>query len=93
LPIELCYADVVKPREIITNGPEWIRIATLQPDADIIDIDLLACVPALFVTQSYKSWWEEWKEHLFKVSAHMYRNKINPEHEVPDDVVSLFPIL
>ena len=29
LPIKLCYADVVKPREIITSGLEWIRIAQL----------------------------------------------------------------
>jgi len=27
LPIRLCYADVVKPRETITSGLEWLRIA------------------------------------------------------------------
>jgi len=27
LPIALCYTDVVKPRETITSGLEWIRIA------------------------------------------------------------------
>jgi hypothetical protein len=27
LRIKLCYADVVKPREVITSGLEWIRIA------------------------------------------------------------------
>jgi len=58
LLIQHCYADVVKPREVITIGLEWIRIAQLQPDADTIDIDLLAWVPALFITQSYKQWWE-----------------------------------
>jgi len=50
LPIKLCYADVVKPRETITSGLEWIRIAPLPPDADTIDIDLSAWVPALFIT-------------------------------------------
>jgi hypothetical protein len=93
LPIRLCFADVVKPREMITNGLEWIKIARLQPDADTIDIDLSAWVPALFITQSYKRWWEEWKEHLFRVSAHMYRNMIDAEYEVPDDVVSPLSIL
>jgi len=39
LPIRLCYADVVKPREIITSGLEWIRIAHLEPNADTTDID------------------------------------------------------
>jgi len=34
LPIKLCCADVVKPRETITSGLEWIRIAQLQPNAD-----------------------------------------------------------
>jgi len=29
LPIRLCYADVVKPRETITSGVEWIWIAQL----------------------------------------------------------------
>jgi len=90
LPIKLCYADVVKTWEVRTSGLEWIRIAQLQPDADTTDTDLSAWVPALFITQSYKQWWEEWKEHLFKVSAHMYRNMIDPKHEVPDDVVSFF---
>jgi len=93
LPIKLCYADVVKLREVITSGLEWIGIAQLQPDADTTDIDLSAWVPALFITQSYKQWWEEWKEHLFKVLVHMYRNMIDPEHEVLDDVVSPFLIL
>jgi hypothetical protein len=93
LPIKLCYADVVMLREIITSRLEWIRIAQLQPDADTTDIDPSAWVPAFFITQSYKRWWEEWKEHMFKVSAHMYRNMIDPKHEVPDDIVSLFPTL
>jgi len=42
LPIRLCYANVVKPRETITSGLEWIRIGQLQPNADTIDIALSA---------------------------------------------------
>ena len=42
LPIGLSYADVVKPRETITIGLEWIRIAQLPPNADTSDIDLSA---------------------------------------------------
>ena len=61
LPIRLCYADVVKPREMITTRLEWIRVAQLQPDADTIDINRSAWVLALFITQLYKHWWEEWK--------------------------------
>jgi len=52
LPIRLCYADVVKLREIITSGLEWIRVAQLQPDSYTTYIDLSAWVPALFITQS-----------------------------------------
>ena len=89
LPIALCYADVVKPRETITSGLEWIRIAQLQPNADTLDIDLSAWVPALFITQMYKQWWEEWKEHLFCISALTYRGMINSKYKVPDDIVSL----
>jgi len=92
LPIRLCYADVVKPRETITSGLEWIRIAQLQPNADTTDIDLSACIPALFITQMYKQWWEEWKENLFSTSALTYRGMIDPNYKVPDNTVSLRPI-
>jgi len=49
LLIALCYADVVKPRELITNNLEWIRIAQLLPNADT-DVDLSDWIPALFIT-------------------------------------------
>jgi len=93
LPIKLCYADVIKPMETITRGLEWIRVAQLPPDADIVDVDLLARVPASFITESYKFWREEWKEQLFTTSAHVYWNMIDFEHEIPANVVSLSPIL
>jgi hypothetical protein len=64
LPIKLCYADVVNPRETITSGLEWIRVTQLLSDADTADIDLSALVPISFITESYKLWWEEWKEQL-----------------------------
>jgi hypothetical protein len=40
LPIKLYYADMIKPREIITSGLDWIRVAQLLPDDDTADIDL-----------------------------------------------------
>ena len=89
LPIKLYHADVVKQRETITSGLEWIRIAQLQPNADTSDIDLSAWIPALFITQMYKQWWEEWKEHLFSTSAQTYRSMIDPNYKVPDNIVSL----
>jgi hypothetical protein len=52
LPIKLCYANVVKPREAITSGLEWIRVAQLSPDADTADVDLSTS----FITESYKLW-------------------------------------
>jgi hypothetical protein len=90
LPIRLYFADVEKPRETITSGLEWIRIAQLQPNADTTNIDLSAWVPALLITQLYKHWWEEWIEHLFRVSAHTYRGMIDSDYEVPDNIVSSF---
>jgi len=87
LPIALCYADVIKPREAITNLLEWIRVAQLSPNADT-DADFSEWVPALFITQAYKQWWEEWKEHLFCRSALTYRGMIDPQYKVPDDTVS-----
>jgi len=87
LPIALCYADVIKPREAITNLLECIRAAQLPSSADT-DVDLLEWVSAAFITQAYKQWWEEWKEHLFCRSALTYRGMIDPQYKVPDDVVS-----
>ena len=84
---------MVKPREAITSSLEWIRVAQLSPDADTADTNLSAWVPTSFITESYKLWWEEWKEQLFTVSVHMYRKMIDPEHEIPEDVVISLPIL
>jgi len=83
---------VVKLRETIMSGLEWIRIAQLQPNADTTDIDLSAWISALFITQMYKQWWEEWKEHLFGTSALTYRGIIDPNYKVPDNIVSLRPM-
>ena len=88
LPIALSYADVVKPRETITSNLEWIRIAQLPPNADT-DVYLSAWILALFITQAYKQWWEEWKEHLFCRSALTYRGMIDPKYKVPDNTVSI----
>jgi len=86
LPIALCYADVVKPRETITSNLEWIRIAQLPPNTDT-DVDLSVWIPALFITQAYKQWWEVWKEHLLCRSALTYRGMIDPKYKVPDNTV------
>jgi len=92
LPIALCYADVVKPRDTITSGLEWIRVAQLQPNADTSDIDLSARVLALFITQMYKQWWAEWKEHLFCRSALTYRGMIDSKYKVLENTISLQPM-
>jgi len=89
LPITLCYADVTKPKETITSLLEWIRVAQLPSSANT-DVDLSEWVPATFITQAYKQWWEKWKEHLFCKSALTYRGMIDPEYEFPSDAVSTF---
>jgi len=78
---------VIKPRETITSNLEWIRVAQLPPNTDT-DVDLSAWIPALFITQAYKQWWEEWKENLFCRSALTYRGMIDPKYKVPDNTVS-----
>jgi len=88
LPIALCYADLVKPRETITSNLEWIRRSQLPPNADT-DVDLSACIPVLFIIQAYKLWWEEWKEHLFYRSALTYRGMIDPKYKITDNTVSI----
>jgi len=92
LLIALCYTDVVKPRQVITSGLEWIRIAQLPPNADTSDIDLSTWILALFITQAYKQWWAEWKEQLFYRSALTYRGMIDSTYKVPENTVSLQPM-
>jgi hypothetical protein len=52
LPIKLCFADVIKPREIITSGTEWSRVVRLAPDVDISNVDLSIWSPTSFITES-----------------------------------------
>jgi hypothetical protein len=90
LPIKLCFANVIKPREIITSGTDWSRVVRLSPDVDATDVDLSTWMPASFITESYKLWWQEWKGQLFATSVHTYRHMIDPKHAIPDDAVSFF---
>jgi hypothetical protein len=62
----------------------------LAPDADISNVDLSAWSPVYFITESYKQWWQEWKEQLFATSIHTYRHMIDPDYAIPDDAVSFF---
>jgi hypothetical protein len=90
LPIRLCFADVIKPRETITSGSDWSKVVRLSPNVDTTDVDLSTWVPASLISESYKLWWQEWKGQLFAASVHTYRHLIDPEHVIPDDTVSLF---
>jgi len=81
---------VIKPRETITNISDWDKVEHLPLDADTTDIDLSTWRPTSFITESYKSWWQEWKGQLFAASSHAYRHLIDLEHIVPDDAVSFF---
>ncbi|XP_066341538.1 uncharacterized protein [Miscanthus floridulus] len=88
LPIKLCFADVIKPRETITCGTDWNKVVQLSPDADTTDVDISTWTPISFITESYKQWWREWKEQLFATSAHTYRHMIDSEYAIPDDAVN-----
>jgi hypothetical protein len=59
LPIKLCFADVIKPRETITSGTDWSRVVRLSPNVDATDVDLSTWMPASFITESYKLCWQE----------------------------------
>jgi hypothetical protein len=40
LPIKLCFANVIKPRETITSRSDWSKVMRLSPDVDTTDVDL-----------------------------------------------------
>jgi len=77
----------------LTPRGENTDIVQLPPDADTIDIDLSTWVPTSFISESYKSWCQEWRGKLFAASAHTYRHVIDTKHVIPDDAVSFLPTL
>jgi hypothetical protein len=79
---------VIKPRETITCGLDWDKVVQLPPDADTTDIDLSTWVLTSFITEPYKSWWQEWRGQLLAASAHTYQHLIDSEHVIPDNAVS-----
>jgi hypothetical protein len=40
LPIKLCYADIIRPREVITSGLDWDKVVQLPPNVDTLYVDL-----------------------------------------------------
>jgi hypothetical protein len=51
LPIKLCYANVIKPWETITNRSDWDKVMHLPLDVDTIDIDLSTWVPTSLIIE------------------------------------------
>jgi len=88
------FGTVTRIRKLSLLLIMMLRIPNTQlpPNADTTNIDLSAWILALFITQMYKQWWEEWKEHLFGISVLTYHGMIVPNYKVPDNTVSLRPI-
>ena len=55
LPIKLCYADVIKPREAITSGLDLDKVVQLPPDVDTSNIDLSTWVPTSYTSHGGKN--------------------------------------
>jgi hypothetical protein len=69
LPIKLCFADVIKPRETITSGSDWSKVVRLSPDVDTTDVDLSTWVPPLsslnHISYGGKSGRDNYLQHQF----------------------------
>ena len=81
LSIHLFFADLVKPRETVTNGLEYDRLKNMMPDAETIDLE--GWLISSFTTKPFNQWWLEWSLHLFYVSAKIYCQKFDPSFIVP----------
>jgi len=77
LPIKLYFADVIKPKETITNRSDWDKV---------VHLPLMSTLQTLI----YPPRWQELKGQLFAASSHTYRHQIDPEHIILDDAVSFF---
>ncbi|XP_034586742.1 uncharacterized protein [Setaria viridis] len=72
------------PREIpdeLTKGLDYSRLCDKVPDSSTIDLNNWIVAP--FAVQPFKSWWAEWKQHLFCASPVTYCNDLDPENIDP----------
>lgn len=63
--IELHLANLVKPRGLLPSAIAYDRLKNLSPPRE--SIDLSSWRFPIFTTTSFKTWWQEWKNHLFSV--------------------------
>jgi len=70
LPLKAFFSDIIKSRDMIGSSTEYNRLKNLKPNAGTLDFSSWAVHH--FTTESFRTWWEEWKEHIFSLSATTY---------------------
>lgn len=61
--IKLHFADLVQPRDLLPSAIDYDRLKNLSPPRE--SIDLSSWRFSIFTTTSFKTWWQEWRNHLF----------------------------
>ena len=89
LPVRLCFADIVQPRNPVPSSLAYSRLKDQHPDVDFNTINLNGWVLVSFASDSFRSWWSEWSQHLFSQSTHHLLHQICASHEVPEGVSNL----
>jgi hypothetical protein len=54
VPVQLFFANLVKPREIVKTALEYDRLKKLAPDAETVDLD--GWTISSFSTRPFKQW-------------------------------------
>jgi hypothetical protein len=76
LPIHLFFVNWIQPREILESSLQYSRLKALT---NILTVtDLSEWTPAHFCSDQYKTWWSDWKFHLWSQPASQYCLMIDP---------------
>jgi hypothetical protein len=68
----------------LSTGLEHSWVMSLAPVATNIDLDSWCLVS--FTTKPFKQWWSEYHQHLFCEPAAVYCQKLDPTHNISDQV-------
>lgn len=90
LPPGLFFANKLRPREVVTQPLEFLGIQQFEVALPQINAEGWKCGP--FSSNLFKSWWQEWAQHLFYSSVAPFCQSLDPNfqpnNEVP--ILSIF---
>jgi hypothetical protein len=89
LPPGLFFANKLRPREAVTQTLEFLGIQQFEVALPQINAEGWKCGP--FSLNLFKSWWQEWAQHLLYSSVAPFCQSLDPNFQ-PDNEVPILSI-